>query len=428
MPPNTAGFDDVYILTIPSFQWIKLWPDANDSAATGQQYGHHSLTCNVISNAQMLIMGGTFPLASDHCDAPDQFGTHNLDLGEQNAEKAPWKLFVSNLTTYAVPDPIINIVGGSAGGGATKTVPADGFSSNPDLKVLMTRRASIANRTPTRAIPGPTSNAEGDAGHPVSTGAIAGIAVGGAAVLAAAVLGCCWFVRRHRRRRAGTAATPPVGVSRGTGGSAGGVPFFQSRSYTPDGYHPNNPFLQQRSYSRPVELEAPPSGTSLWQGPNGVTYELVSPRHAGLFLDGSTRSGSGSGSGGVGTGTCTGTSEPQTKIDAEGRVWVQVAAASPTSPALSGTSGGGAGGDSGSPMLGHYLTGPGGSHVPHTPTSPGYNNSSSPPTPQMPAEPQELSSNAPRRDIGGAGGSVLSNSAGWDAAHGRPRHQTFYHP
>ncbi|KUI60774.1 hypothetical protein VP1G_07971 [Cytospora mali] len=167
MPPDTAGYDDVYILTIPTFTWIKLYP--NDGNITGQ-YPHHSLTCNVINRSQMLIIGGTFPL-SDDCDAAPQWGTHNLVLGQQpDADANPWELFSPNLTTYAVPDAIISVVGGQPTGGATNTAPAAGFD-NTDLKVLMTKTASVAARTPTRAIPG----------------AIAGISIGSAVALIAAL-------------------------------------------------------------------------------------------------------------------------------------------------------------------------------------------------------------------------------------------------
>jgi hypothetical protein len=66
--PNATSFDDVYILTIPSFTWIKWYPT---SPGTGSP--HNSLTCNVIDNAQMLVIGGTFP-DSDACDATDCLG------------------------------------------------------------------------------------------------------------------------------------------------------------------------------------------------------------------------------------------------------------------------------------------------------------------------------------------------------------------
>ncbi|KAF7527860.1 hypothetical protein G7054_g10336 [Neopestalotiopsis clavispora] len=84
MPNYTSGYDDVYILSMPSFTWIKMYPNN-----TAEQYPHHSLTCNVIDGAQMIITGGEFPLDNTSCDAPTQFGAHGLDMGEQNDDRSP---------------------------------------------------------------------------------------------------------------------------------------------------------------------------------------------------------------------------------------------------------------------------------------------------------------------------------------------------
>ncbi|AEO69243.1 uncharacterized protein THITE_44329, partial [Thermothielavioides terrestris NRRL 8126] len=195
---DIPGFDDVYALTIPSFQWVKMYP--TDGNLTGE-YPHHSLTCNIVDKAQMVIIGGTFP-TSDMCDVPEQYGFHNADLGEQNREKALWQIYVTNLTEYAVPDPIVSAIGGSAGGGATKTAPPAGFAS-PDLRVLMTRKASIPTRTATRSITTATgSPGQGQENNnnnkPLSTGAIAGIAVGSAAAALALGIALFFIIRRLR--------------------------------------------------------------------------------------------------------------------------------------------------------------------------------------------------------------------------------------
>lgn len=107
MPPSTSGFDDVYILSIPSFTWTKWYPTDPDA----QAYPHHSLTCNVINGAQMLIIGGTFPTSND-CDAADVWGTHNLNLGKDNDKNASWAFFDPNITQYKVPPELIAKIGG----------------------------------------------------------------------------------------------------------------------------------------------------------------------------------------------------------------------------------------------------------------------------------------------------------------------------
>src|SRR5271168_3052197 len=105
MPPNTTGFDDVYILSLPSFIWIKWYPSSPGVGAP-----HNSLTCNVKNGAQMLVIGGTFPL-TDACDVPSIYGMHSLDLGKQNPDKAMWAKYRNNLTSYVVPDEIFLKIG-----------------------------------------------------------------------------------------------------------------------------------------------------------------------------------------------------------------------------------------------------------------------------------------------------------------------------
>jgi hypothetical protein len=108
LPPLTAGFDDVYILSLPSFTWVKWYP--TDSSAPS--FPHHSLSCNVIKNAQMLIIGGSFP-TSDACDANSVWGVHNLNLGKDNPTNSSWASFQPGLDTYKVPSELIEKIGGS---------------------------------------------------------------------------------------------------------------------------------------------------------------------------------------------------------------------------------------------------------------------------------------------------------------------------
>lgn len=194
---NSSGYDDVYILSLPSFQWVKWWEGSNPPNP------HHSLTCNVVNSGQMLIIGGTFPLSDSICDSPPTWGTHNLDLGKQTGKM--WNDYQLNITSYVVPSEIVAVVGGSSLGGATATAPANGFNNN-DLSVYFQQQASVASRTPTRAIPTPSnSTIPTNTGTPpkkskLSTGAIVGIAIGGAVFFVAFFIAGCCLIRRHRRK------------------------------------------------------------------------------------------------------------------------------------------------------------------------------------------------------------------------------------
>jgi len=62
---NATGFDDVYILSIPSFSWIKIYPAKGTPRKKEEEFPHYDLTCNVVKNAQLLIIGGQFPRDPD---------------------------------------------------------------------------------------------------------------------------------------------------------------------------------------------------------------------------------------------------------------------------------------------------------------------------------------------------------------------------
>jgi hypothetical protein len=203
-----------------------------DRSGTGD-YPHHSLSCNVVNSAQMLIIGGTFPLSTD-CDASEQWGAHNLDLGKQNDKHSPWELYSPQKTSYVVPEEVLSVIGGAPTGGATKTAPINGFSNN-DLRVLMPRKASVAVRTPTRNVtPG------GPTGPSLSTGAIIGIAVGGGIALIAALILCFCLIRRHRRHKYPNSSSAPSHSHQGS--HAGLGPHQAAWSPNSSHYTPSSPF------------------------------------------------------------------------------------------------------------------------------------------------------------------------------------------
>jgi len=72
---NSTGFDDVYILSLPSFKWITWWQ------GSGAGNPHHSFTCNIVNKGQMLEIGGRFPL-TDACGNKETWGTHKMGLGK----------------------------------------------------------------------------------------------------------------------------------------------------------------------------------------------------------------------------------------------------------------------------------------------------------------------------------------------------------
>ncbi|KAH7178984.1 uncharacterized protein B0J16DRAFT_402344 [Fusarium flagelliforme] len=253
-PPDTTGYDDIYILTIPSFQWIRGYP--TDSNGTGE-FPKSMMSCNVVNDAQMLVIGGTYSNATyKDCDVPTIQGAHNMNLGRQNKENKLWWAYQPNLTTYVVPVDIRNVIGGKTTGAASKTVPVGGFDA-PDLAVQMDRTAPAGDRTATRATATSTEKPQppSDTSEPssgLSTGAIAGIAVGCSLAFILALVGCGVVVYRRRKYYSqdhGVAAPPPQNdtVMAGTGGWASPVAPSYNGGQTWPTHPPSELTTEQRS-------------------------------------------------------------------------------------------------------------------------------------------------------------------------------------
>ncbi|KAM5383426.1 hypothetical protein ACJZ2D_002119 [Fusarium nematophilum] len=217
-PPvvNATSFNDIYILTLPSFIWVKAYPDHHGNATLPPEYDHYSASCNMVkSMSQLFVIGGTYT-DTDACDlAVDAWAMHNFWTGtSQNAgdNETYWALYDPNITSNVVPVDVYNVTGGDKDGGATLEAPKAGFDSgNKPLEDLLGRRPSIPERSPTRKVsfptesPSATATAAPESGPALSTGAIVGIAIGGAVFLGLVV--AVWYcigrrvVRRREERR-----------------------------------------------------------------------------------------------------------------------------------------------------------------------------------------------------------------------------------
>ncbi|KAH7125724.1 hypothetical protein B0J11DRAFT_312729 [Dendryphion nanum] len=193
-PYNVTGFDDAYILTIPSFTWIKSWPSNNSTTV----FGHGGCSANVVRRDQMLIIGGWFP-ESNNCDAENGQGQHNMNLGFNGPQSSLWDKYDPRISKYFVPTPVLSVVGGGPTGGATLTKPSS--FANPDLQVYFTRVPAFSPRAATRTISTGTAKPS-TTGAPGKTniGAIAGGVIGGLAVLIV-ILSLILFCL-HRRKKA----------------------------------------------------------------------------------------------------------------------------------------------------------------------------------------------------------------------------------
>lgn len=191
---NSFGGSDgnVYVLSIPSFRWIRVNEDSD-------RRSRHS--CNLLGNHTMLVVGGVRPVGQQvmppdatGCDTSPMFAQ---GLGIFSLNKHTWTTNYDpsdNSTRYEIHPSISRVIGGNTNGNAAIQTPDGGFS-NPNLGTLLG-----AHQDPADAVGNtrPTSSA---GRKRLTGGVIAGIvitAIAGLAIVLTAVL--VLLRRRHIRK------------------------------------------------------------------------------------------------------------------------------------------------------------------------------------------------------------------------------------
>lgn len=206
-------YDDVWILTIPAFTWIKA--DTTGQSTPGARAGH---TCNAW-DAQMVVVGG-YVGANQSCDSPgiyifdaselkwinDYTALTGQDTQDQQASQTQNSTGLSGSYGYQVPVAVQAIVGGQATGGATVTAPAVVPSSGPLAtgKPIIYTVTGVNGATVTETAtpangggggtPGSSSNAKSG---PNIAAIVAGV-VAGILFLICCYLGFCAYVYRRQ--------------------------------------------------------------------------------------------------------------------------------------------------------------------------------------------------------------------------------------
>lgn len=199
-------YDDMWILTIPSFTWIEV--DTTGQSVPPARVGH---TCNIWDGQIVVIGGYTGPDLS--CDSGFYvFSASNLtwqnqftalsggnDQNQQVAQQHD-SSGLSGSYGYQVPGAVQSVIGGHGNGGATITAPAQSATQGPlatgkPITYTVTgANGAVVTETGTSLVNGSSSNDN----HGPNVGAIvAGVVAGCFAVLAAYLGFCAWVYRRQ---------------------------------------------------------------------------------------------------------------------------------------------------------------------------------------------------------------------------------------
>ena len=187
---------NVYVLSIPSFTWIRVTLDSD-------QRSRHQ--CHLMGSHHMLVVGGSKPRDRSFqpfglagCDVESKFsqglGIFSLNTHTWTTDYDPGP----GADPYQVHVSISNVIGGDATGGATKRTPDAGFSSNNFRSLMDSAQPNLNVSTTNTTKPQAPGLQKSDSSVLLSKGEIAGIAIG-VATSAVIIVGAVSYILYRRR-------------------------------------------------------------------------------------------------------------------------------------------------------------------------------------------------------------------------------------
>ncbi|KAF1956954.1 hypothetical protein CC80DRAFT_547667 [Byssothecium circinans] len=193
-PITNVVYDDIVVLSLPSFRWTIVWPNGENP-----RIKH---TCHIGGKRQMITVGGNLT-STKGCDWEEKgvavFDMTSLEWGS---------VFNANLPVYEVPKPVWVATNGKGNGSATIGEPGAGWSSEGLHQLFWKSRWTVPKTwtsKPPANLPGPNGNNNSDKGesknkmNKKNVAAIAGGTVAGVAALSLIATGIFIWLRRKPR-------------------------------------------------------------------------------------------------------------------------------------------------------------------------------------------------------------------------------------
>ncbi|KAF2826099.1 hypothetical protein CC86DRAFT_24973 [Ophiobolus disseminans] len=181
---HTKWYDDIYVLSLPSYTWIKIYQ------AESPRYGH---TCHIVGR-QLLTIGGDNVRrnTTGTCD----WETESIAIFD--LPTVTWgSVFNASAGRYELSKSLVDKVGGTPQGGAPRKSPEKGWAS-PEFEALMNTTRIYSNLNGTlQVIRPPTSNGNTGPSPSTRTAIIAGVTV----TVVVLLLCIIWLIHLRRRRR-----------------------------------------------------------------------------------------------------------------------------------------------------------------------------------------------------------------------------------
>ncbi|KAI3342466.1 hypothetical protein F4824DRAFT_446233 [Ustulina deusta] len=231
------AFNDVYVLSVPSFRWIKVEDSGNPDLVGTDQPGRNRHKCDMWNETSMIVTGGEITLGEwDTTLLTEVCNPEYPPIKVLDTSTYTWQTEFNPSLTYSVPGVVTAVIGGDSCGGATLEEPELGWESEDLAQIFgqtVVRDTYIppgrsSQKDPPNSsdsvpsVPSKTNDPSdlnketpdnGQDNVSIGTDAIAGIAVGAVVVVAsvsAAVFFCCWRRKSQVADEATTPSTPSV--------------------------------------------------------------------------------------------------------------------------------------------------------------------------------------------------------------------------
>ncbi|KAF2633229.1 hypothetical protein BU25DRAFT_1977 [Macroventuria anomochaeta] len=186
----TKYYDDMYVLSLPSFTWIKMF------MGESPRYGH---TCHLSAGRQLLTIGGS----TQHGNVTDSCDWEAESVGIMDLTPLTWgSVYSAEYRPYEVSNKLIDKLGGTAQGNATVREPDQGWASEEFGHIMRTSRI-YSNLNGTLEVFNPMVKKTSGMSSKTRTAIIASVTIVGVFVIACIV----WLFSFKRKRRNSAAKT-----------------------------------------------------------------------------------------------------------------------------------------------------------------------------------------------------------------------------
>lgn len=105
-----SGYDNIYVLTVPSFRWIKI-NGKNDFETPNLNIGRANHRCVIYNDAQMIVLGGSVISNSSEAEIDTSCRQGYPPIRVLDTGTYTWKQAFDPSIEYSVPDAVTNVIG-----------------------------------------------------------------------------------------------------------------------------------------------------------------------------------------------------------------------------------------------------------------------------------------------------------------------------